>query len=258
MTAFEDRDVPGFDQVEELLEAYADAHLMPRGPVLSRMRSAVMAEAAVAAASRRRALQAAAPRRWYSRPRIQIPRRAFALTMAAALTFGTSAAVLAAPPGSSFYNARLVIQAALLPPPSRAEERLAAYEQHLVERLKEAEAAAASGDARALAAALAAYRAEVDAIVAEGGVDADQLAHLEEVLGKHTAVLEALAAKVPQQAAIEHAIQTSQKAVQKIKDRKNGVQNGGQPTRAPGRPSQQPQPPSGPEQPEQPERPDRN
>ena len=253
MNAFDDRDVPGFDQVEELLEAYADARLMPKGPVLARMRRVVLAEAAAAAAVRQRAARAAAPRRWFSLPQVHVPRRAFALTMAAALTFGTSAAVLAAPPGSSFYNARLVIEAALLPPPSRAEDRLAAYEQHLAERLKEAEAAAASGDARALAAALAAYRAEVDAIVAEGGVDADQLAHLEEVLGKHTAVLEALASKVPEKAAIEHAIQTSQKAVQKIKDKKNG-QAGGQPTRAPGGQPQQPPP----EPPDPPERPDRN
>lgn len=239
MNAFEDRDVPGFDQVEALLEAYAEARLMPAGPVLARMRTAVMAEAAVAAANRRRAAAAAAPRPWYALPQVHIPRRAFALTMAAALTFGTSAAVFAAPPGSAFYNARLVIEAALLPPASRAEDRLAAYEQHLADRLEEAEAAAARGDQVALAAALTAYQAEVDAIVAEGGVVADKLAHLEAVLAKHTAILEALAARLPEQSAIEHAIQTSQKAVQKIKDKGNqGNQGqggqGGQPTEKPG------------------------
>jgi hypothetical protein len=231
MSGYDHPELTALDQVEDLLVAYADARLTPAGPVLARMRAVVVAEAAVRAAAaddrRRLALDARAGARW-TLSSLHVPRRAFAFGMAATLTLGTTAAVLAAPPGSPFYGARVAVEAAFLP--SNADARLVSHEDHLNQRLAEAQAAAASGDSVALGAALAAYQAEVDAAVADLGDDPDRLAHLEEALGKHVAVLQALEATLPSDAAIEHAIDVSQKAVDKLKAQGTG---GGKPSQAP-------------------------
>ena len=187
MSQYFDRDLAALDQIEDLLEAYADARLSPPGPVLARMRANVLREA-----SRRSALAAIEER-------------------------------------------RAALEVAFLP--VQVDQRLASREQHLDDRLAEAEAAAARGDLGGLAAALAAYQAEVDAAVAEVGDDAARLAHLEAELARHTAALQALAATVPEQAAIEHAIDTSQKAATKLKDRSERA--GGKPSSAPDRPDSQ-------------------
>jgi hypothetical protein len=214
---------PSIDQVVDLLETYADARLQPRGAVLARMRRHVLAEAAARAAAedaQRLMLertQVVAARRasvW------QFGRRLAPIGMAAAFMFATSAAVLAAPPGSPLYNARVQLEQAFLP--QRLDDRVASIEQHLEERLAEAQAAADRGDVAALQASLAAYQAEVDAALAEPGWDADQLLHLEAELARHTTLLEALAARLPEQAAIEHAIDTSQKAATKLHEKSQG------------------------------------
>jgi hypothetical protein len=219
--SYDDRDREALDQLEDLLEAYADARLMPTGPVLARMRAAVLAEAAAAAADRRRAEVIPGPKRRFAMPELHVPRRAFALGLAASLSLGTSAAVFAAPPGSPFYNARLVIEAALLP--TQLDERLAAREDHLDDRLREAEAAAASGDIVALEAALVAFQAELDAAVGSSDEDLARLAHLQAAIEKHVAKLQELAARLPTEEAranaLEHAIDASQKAVDKLKDK---------------------------------------
>ena len=232
------------DRVEDLLDAYAKSRLDPTTPALARIRANVMAHATASAAAKRvldtPTLTRARPRfAWLQSP---LPRRAFALGLAATLTLGTGAAVLAAPPGSPFYNARLVIETALLPTDSDA--RLAAYGRHLEQRVKEAEAAGAANDPNALAAALAAYEADVTAALAAAGDDADLLAHLEEMLATHTTVLVALEARLPTQASVDKAIANSQKAIQNIKDKAaNGGTNGG----SGGRPSNTPDgPPNGP------------
>jgi hypothetical protein len=217
------------DRVEDMLDAYANARLEPAGPVLARIRANVMAHAAAAAATHRVLdTPTLAPARsrfaWLQAP---LPRRAMALGLAASLTLGTTAAVLAAPPGSPFYNARLVIETALLPSISNLDARLAAYEGHLEQRLKDAEAAAAAGDANALAAALAAYEADMALAVAEVGDDADRLAHLEAMLAKHTDLLEVLEASVPTEASVDQAIASSQKAVEKLKEKADHVGSGG-------------------------------
>ncbi|HUG30520.1 MAG TPA: DUF5667 domain-containing protein [Candidatus Limnocylindria bacterium] len=237
MSAYTNDELRQLDHVEDMLEAYADARLSPSGPVLARIRANAMAmvaasaaiAAAIAAAESRAGEPAALASRWRL-PQLQVPRRAFALGLAATMTLGTSAAVLAAPPGSPFYNARMAIEGALLP--TQVDARLAAYEEHLAQRVAEAQAAAASGDHVGLEAALAAYAREVDAAVSDIGDDADRLAHLEAVLAKHVAVLTALEAKVPGEASIDRAIESSQKAVEKIKEkaRKGG---GGRPTDLP-------------------------
>jgi hypothetical protein len=227
------------DRVEDLLEAYAQARLDPTGPVLSRIRANVMAHAAASAAARVLDTPTLAPAKprfaWLQAP---LPRRAFALGLAATLTFGTTAAVLAAPPGSPFYNARLVIETVLLP--TELDARLAAYEAHLEQRLREAEAAAVSGDTGALAAALAAYESDVTAALGAVGDDAELLAHLEAMLAKHTTVLMDLEARLPEQASVDKAIANSQKAIQKIKDKAAGGGtnggSGGRPSNGPGGP----------------------
>jgi hypothetical protein len=221
MSQVMDEGIPGAQQVVDLLEAYADARLSPRGPVLARMRRQVMAEAAARAAAEEAQLQAAievvAPRRSWAA--LHIPRRLAAVGMAAAMTFATSAAVLAAPPGSALYNARITLEQVFLP--AEADDRVAAHERLLAERLQEAQAAADAGNTVALQAALAAYQSEIDAAVADVGYDPQLLAFLEGALVKHTALLEALAGDVPTQAAgaIERAIEASQKAARKLHDK---------------------------------------
>jgi hypothetical protein len=220
MSTYDDRDLGALDRLEDLLEAYAEARLMPRGPVLSRIRAHVLAEAAATSATatgtnRLRLVEkrTPAPSRWsFSSPFAQ---RAFALGFAAMLTVGTTAAVLAAPPGSTFYNARVYIETLALP--AQADARLEGHERLLQERMAEAEEAIARGDAVGLAAALAAYQAEVDAATADVGDDAARLAHLEAMLAKHTQVLTDFAAGQPEQSSIDNAIEASSKAIEKIK-----------------------------------------
>jgi hypothetical protein len=229
-----DRDLAALDAIEELLEVYADARLAPSGPVLARMRTQflreVAAQHAIAVAERRLARDEGSRGPRWGLPRLRVPRRAAPLALAATLTLGASAAVLAASPGSPLYGARVAIQTALLP--AQVDARLAAHEELLNQRLREAEAAAAHRDLVGLAAALAAYQAEVTAAVADVGDDEARLAHLEAELARHTAMLQSLAAQLPEQAAIEHAIDVSQKAATKLKD--TGSHPAGRPTDTPG------------------------
>lgn len=221
MTDTFDRDRRVLEEIEELLEAYANARLSPSRPVLTRMRAQVLREVearnAVAAAERRLAESEVAAGARRGVRGLLVPRRAVALGLAATLTLGTGVAVLAAPPGSPLYDARVAIEVAFLP--TQVDARLAAHEDHLNQRLIDARSAAARGDLVGLAAALAAYRAEVDAAVADVGDDDARLAHLEAELARHTTVLQALAAQLPEQASIEHAIDTSQKAATKLNDK---------------------------------------
>jgi hypothetical protein len=194
------------------------------------MRRHVLAQAAAAAAADRIAATDRATATRWSLASLRLPRRLVALGMAATLMLGTTAAVLAAPPGSPFYNARVAIETALLP--SQADDRLAAHEDHLAQRLAEAEAAAARGDLAGLAAALAAYDAEVNSAFSDAGDDQDRLAHLEAMLARHVATLTDLEARAPEQAAIENALENSQKAVEKIQA-KAGNHGGDRPSSAP-------------------------
>jgi len=231
VSAFEGTNPVALDRLEDVLDAYREARLAPPGAVLARIRANVLAQAAaasatIAAANRLRLVEPRSTRvRGWLPPRFA--RAAFGLSFAAALTLGTSAAVLAAPPGSTFYNARVLIESALLP--TELDARLVGHEDLLAERLNEAATAAANGDTAALAAALAAYQAEVNDATADVGDDPDRLAHLEDVLAKHSAVLAALAATLPQESSIEHAIEASSKAITKLQQKSNPVH----PTRPP-------------------------
>jgi hypothetical protein len=236
VSAYDDNDLTALNRLEDLLDAYCDTRLMPRGAVLSRIRTTVLAEAAAAAATaaatrRLQALAAPArPARWtFSSPFV---RRFAALGFAATLTLGTTAAVLASPPGSPFYNARVYLETALLP--TGVDDRVAARERLLAERLAEAQDAAARNDPVGLAAALAAYRAEVDAATADVGDDANLLAHLEDELARHTVVLTTLEATLPDDAAIDKALDASSKAIDKLQAK--GSHTTTHPTHPPGGP----------------------
>ncbi len=255
MSSYQHPDLVALDEVEDILEAYAEARLTPTNPILARMRATVMTEAAAYAALRaaeRRQVEAAtvevaAPRR-FGFPRLTVAsfaRPAFAMGFAFMLALGTGAAVTAAPPGSPFYNTRVALEVLFLP--TQIDARLASHEQHLEERLAEAEAAAARGDANALAAALAAFQAELDATISDAGDDFARLEQFQAVLEKHLAKLTALSARLPtevaRQNAVEHAIQASEKAVTEVKEKKQHAKN---------RPSTPPR-----QEPDRPDRPDR-
>ncbi len=226
------------DRVEDLLEAFAEARLDPAGPVLARIRANVMAQAAAAAAAQRvlqtPALAPASSR--FAWLQMALPRRAVAFGLAASMTVGATAAVLGAPPGSPFYNARLVIESALMPPVADLDARLAAYVEQFDERIKEAEAAVVAGDGEALDAVLAAYETEMDAAVAELGADPDRLARLEAALAKHVAKFQELAQRLPTEVArknaLDHANAANERAVQKIKEKK--AHSNGRPDVPPG------------------------
>ena len=264
MSASQHPELIALDEVEDILEAYAEARLTPTGPILSRMRATVMAEAAAYAALRaaeRRQVEAAmvqAPAaRRFGFPRLTLAsfaRPAFALGFAFLLALGTGAAVTAAPPGSPFYNTRVALEVLFLP--TQIDARLASREQHLEERLAEAEAAAARGDAAALAAALAAFQAEMDLTLGDVGTDFARLEHFQAVLEKHVAKLTALSVRLPtdvsREKAVEHAIQASEKVVTKVKEKKQDAKN-----RPSTPPRQEPEPPKPPERPDPPEPPNR-
>ncbi|HJP89867.1 MAG TPA: DUF5667 domain-containing protein [Candidatus Limnocylindrales bacterium] len=210
--------VPSIDQVVDLLEAYADARLQPRGAVLARMRRHVIAEldarTALLEAERATRLAAAQPK-WWQTIHLRVPRGIAVAGMTAAFTFGTAAAVLAAPAGSPLYGARVALEQVFLPP--SPADRIAAHERLLKERLAEAQAAADAGNMGALQASLTAYQAEVDAAVAEVGYDPALLEFLHTSLVQQTALLETMAISNPAQAAaIQGAIHANENATQHL------------------------------------------
>jgi uncharacterized membrane protein YgcG len=232
VSAWDDNNPAALDRLEDLLDAYCETRLAPKGAILARIRANVLAEAAATAAAATSVTRlqlvapAPTPARWsFSSP---FARRIAALGFAASLTLGTSVAVLAAPPGSSFYNARVILETLVLP--SQPDARLEAHENLIDERLAEAESAADRNDPVGLAAALVAYEDEVKAATADVGTDADLLAHLQATLAKHTAVLTALAERLPEQSSIEGAIEASSKAIQRLQER---GQPAGHPTHTP-------------------------
>lgn len=272
MGAYQHPNLVALDEVEDLLEAYAEARLTPRGAVLARMRATVMTEANAYAAMRAAegrqaeaaatALAAEQPRGRFAFPRLTLAsfaRPAFALGFSFMLALGTGAAVTAAPPGSPFYNTRVALEALFLP--TEIDARFASHEQHLDERLAEAEAAAARGDAEALAAALAAYQTEIDQTLADVGDDYARLAHFQAILEKHVAKLTALSLRLPTdvasgnaaehaQQAIAHAIDKGKTTTTKVKEKKVNADN-----RPPTPPRQEPERPDRPDPPDQPSRP---
>ena len=210
---------PGSDELAQRLEAYASARLSMSRRAATRMRAALIEEA------RMRSLEATMGRSG-ARP---MRRRLVALLLAAALAIaGIAGIAAAASAGGPFYGARIWLETVTLPQDanSRAQERI-----HLIDtRVLEVERAIASGDANAVAAATAAYRAAIDAALGDAGTDDARLIRLRAALGVHVEVLRGLEEKIPGPAmqAIDRAIESSTKAVEKIdKVRPNGNGNPG-------------------------------
>jgi hypothetical protein len=234
-------------ELERRLEAYARSRLSPSPAASARMRAAIMGQAS---RELHPATTIAPPRRragWLMPgPR----RRLLALGLAAALLALSAASVAAASnAGGPLYGVRLWAEELTLP--SNADARARAQADRLALRLAEVAQATAAGDAGAVAAALEAYRAELDEAISAANGQEDRLAHLESVLAKHVATLEAVAAKVPAQAAdaIQNAITRSQRAVDAIEKEHPapGGPNGnpGGPNGNPGGPNGNPGGPNG-------------
>jgi hypothetical protein len=209
---------PGTEELAERLEAYASAHLAPRPGAAARIRASIIEEA------RMRSLEAR-----IERPRLMVRtrRRFAAVLLAAALTIAGAVSVAAASSaGGPLYDARVWLEAALLPDntDARALERI----HQIDERILEVERAAQSGNSGAVAAAISAYRAAVDAALNEVGSDADRLAHLKAALGLHVTVLQTLTDLAPSQVVegINGAIDSSKKAVDRIETTKPVTQPG--------------------------------
>lgn len=201
-------DHPGAEELGQRLEAYASARLSPRRGSAARIRVALIEEA------RMRSLATSIGR---TRATGAGRRRVAVLLLAATLAIAGIAGVAAAgDAGGPLYGARLWLETTGLPTnaDARALERM-----HQIEaRVIEVETATQGGDQNAVVAALAAYREAVDTALTEAGTDSDRLTHLRAALGLHVVVLETLAGKVPDpaMAAIDKAIVSSQKAVEKI------------------------------------------
>jgi hypothetical protein len=157
-------------------------------------------------------------------------RRGVAVLLAAGLLLGGAVAVSAAPPDSPLYDARIALENLTLPAAAsaRAQARVAA----LQERIKEAKGAANGNNAKAVAAALKAYRASVKDALKEAGDDPAALAALYAALGLHVEALETIDASNVGEAksAIDNALEDSQNAVTEIEQRGHG-----KPTTSPGR-----------------------
>lgn len=155
-------------------------------------------------------------------PRGRWVRRGVAVLLAAGLLLGGAAAVSAAPPDSPLYDARIALENLTLPAAAsaRAEARVAA----LQERIREAQGAASGNNAKAVAAALKAYRASVKDALKEAGDDPAALERLYAALGIHVEALQTIdAANVGDaQSAIDNALQESQNAVTEIEQRGHG------------------------------------
>lgn len=198
---------PGTDELGRLLAAFASARLAPDRTASTRLRASVVEEA------RMRVLDARLSRGRRRRARLA------AFAMAATLTIGGAASVTAASTaGGPLYPVRIWLETAGLSGDenTRALERL-----HQVDaRVLDLERAASAGDENAVSAAINAYRDAVGAAVdeAEAGADNHRLEALKAALDLHLVVLEQLSQRVPDPAmqAVNHAIETSHKAVERI------------------------------------------
>lgn len=218
-----------------LLDAYADARLRADAERTGVVRARVMA--AARAQSRGTPTSAPAPRRRFALPRIA---RTPLLAAAALLLLATIAggALAASAPGGPLYGARLWVEELTLP--AGADPRADAEVDRLEQRLAEAGRAAESGDANAVVAALEEYRATADEALAAAGDDPARRARVAEQIGRHVAVLQALAARVPEPAAaaaILAAIERTETHISELL-----ADEPGKPVTPPGKPEATPRP----------------
>lgn len=229
------------DELTRLLSSYAASIPGPSAEASARMRTAVMAAAAGAAAPaapwtiESPAAPTSAPRRRFGFLRWRPARLPLALAgaaLAAALSVG---AVAAAGPGTPLYGVRLWVEQVTLPSggAARVDADLAAMQA----RLDEATAAASHGDGNAVSAALAAYRASVADALKAAGTDLTRLERLRIALERHVVVLQTLQARLPANAAsaIGRTIQSAQQSIDELgQDISQNPGQGGKPSENPG------------------------
>jgi hypothetical protein len=190
---------------EQVGEAFAtDAQ------ALERVRTRVVATYRIQVAEQGRR---ATRRRWFGPAR---PALAFALALG--LLVGSFGLVTASSgPGQPFYGLRLAAEALTLP--GSGEARLNGELGRLNQRLAEARQGARAGDARAVAAALDAYRDELAGVLAEGGSSGPDSAAIVDALTVHQVVLDRLESVVPAAAAggIRQAIDQVGRASERLR-----------------------------------------
>lgn len=203
-------------EIERRLDSFARARLTPDPQAAARIRARVMREARLQfEAARIAAHVMPAVTRAQHR---SLTRRLVTPLLAAAVWLGIAVgSISAAQAGGPLYPARMWIESATLP--SGLEARTAAELEHLDARLAEAMSAAAHGDAGAVAAALAVYRAIADDALASASAsgDADLEALVAAALDHHRVVLGAVAERLADQgnATAAGAVETSfQRAIE--------------------------------------------
>jgi hypothetical protein len=204
----------GHDEIEQRLRAYAEARLSPSPEGVARMRASVVARSVALRDAEARRLRV--ERRAWLMGRT---RRTATALLAASLTFGSAAAVLAAAPGSTLYDAKLWFESFSLP--GSGDVRAAIQVGQLDQRINETQAAIDGRDPAAIDAALAAFESEVTAALNDAANDPARLAHLQAALAKHIVVLREVEANAPPSAvaAIEAAITSASNAIDVIESR---------------------------------------
>jgi hypothetical protein len=219
MQAMEVRD----REIERRLEAFARARLSPDREVVARTRARVMREARLQFEASRIAAHMAPA--FVLVPRRTMARRLAMPVLAASVWLGIAVgSISAATAGGPLYPTRMWIENAILPADglSRANAEI----NRLDDRLAEAVAGAARGDAGAVEAALDAYSQISDEALAAAGGDATLEALVAAALDSHRAVLAAVdaaleakgndAATAAVEASIERAIDHSQSVVDRL------------------------------------------
>ena len=219
-------------EIERRLESYARARLSPDPLVIARVRARVMREARLQADLPRISVLIA-PR---ARSGRVAPRRLAITFLAAALWLGAAAgAAFASQAGGLLYPTRMWIEQATLP--TDAAARASAEIVRLDARLAEALAAAARGDAGAVAAALGAYRAITDETLVAAAGDAGLEALVATALDKHLAVLADVATRLTAKgntiaatavaASVERAIDRNRDVIDRVRTVTPGSGSGG-------------------------------
>jgi hypothetical protein len=218
----------GDARMRRRLEAYADLRLSPDLATSSRIRARVLAVAhrqsdLARADAALTIVTAATPP---SKPAVrggQRWSRALIGLLAASLILGaTTGSAFAARPGGPLYESRLWLETLTLP--SNPSKRALAELDRLQHRLDEATDAVRSGDTEAVAAALAAYERIVEQATAAAIAAQDDVAAavLETGVGHNVGILRALIWALPDQTAdaieraVQHAIERSGRAIDKI------------------------------------------
>lgn len=214
-------------EIEQRLDAYARVRLSPTERASARMRARIMREARLAMAAGSTASLSGSIDAARARRRGGLWRRGAGLLLAAGLSLAVAGgAMAAAQAGGPLYPTRMWLETIVLPADGAA--RADADLVRLESRMEEVIAAARKGDRGAVAAALLAYQEIADEALLAATGNATAIDRLRIALGRHLAVLEAVAAKVPPQASeaigrnIDRAIERNGATVDRIESNKGG------------------------------------